>query len=123
MFKSEAIRNQGRFNASCGFEAFESDIVDSGNIAITGRDETEQAESHPVPSNTCFRIHGVDDPTVPVDAVDVIASNARDGRAVRIDGGDHVFNTKNPMPAGSAPSVQLARLVEVATDAARTVLG
>ena len=27
----------------------------------------------------------VDDPTVPVDAVDVIASNARDGRAVRID--------------------------------------
>lgn len=56
-------------------------------------------------------IHGSDDPTVPAASAGRIAAAARDGRAVVVEGGNHVFNTPNPMPADAEPSAQLAQLI------------
>ena len=55
-------------------------------------------------------IHGEDDPTVSVDSAEAILSQLQNGKLVRIEGGDHVFNTSNPFPLDGQPSQQLAEV-------------
>lgn len=58
-------------------------------------------------------IHGEDDPTVPADAAEQIGRAAQSKATVlRIAGGDHVFNTPNPLPAEAAPSSQFQQLLD-----------
>lgn len=56
-------------------------------------------------------VHGEADPTVPVACADAVASAAKHPTVVRIAGGDHVFNTPNPMPESASPSPQLNALI------------
>jgi alpha-beta hydrolase superfamily lysophospholipase len=58
-------------------------------------------------------IHGSDDPTVPVECAEDLrkALGERSNERV-IGGGDHVFNTPNPMPPDAAPSPQLQDLLD-----------
>ncbi len=58
-------------------------------------------------------IHGEDDPTVPVEAAEQIGRAARsEATILRIAGGDHVYNTPNPLPVDVAPSPQLQQLLD-----------
>lgn len=52
-------------------------------------------------------IHGEDDQTVSVNAAVTIAETGQDTTLVRIQDGDHVFNTPNPFPENGSPSPQL----------------
>jgi len=56
-------------------------------------------------------LHGEDDPTVPADDVGRIAEACPKGRARRIPGGDHVFNTPNPADPEATLSTPLAAVV------------
>lgn len=57
-------------------------------------------------------VHGSDDPTVPVACAEELrrALGERSNQRI-IMGGDHVFNTPNPMPPDAAPSDQLRELL------------
>jgi pimeloyl-ACP methyl ester carboxylesterase len=61
-------------------------------------------------------VHGEKDPTVPADRAAAIAAACRQATVRIVPGADHVFNTPNPMPPGSAPSPQLAELLEALGD-------
>ena len=65
-------------------------------------------------------IHGEDDPTVPVDAAEQLGNAARsEATILRIAGGDHVYNTPNPLPVDAAPSPQLQQLLDAAAKFAK----
>lgn len=58
-------------------------------------------------------IHGTDDSSVPVGDVDLLGEAAgANGRVVKIAGGDHVFNVKNPLERDQASSAQLQTLID-----------
>ena len=58
-------------------------------------------------------IHGEDDPTVPVDAAEQIGRAAKcEATVLRIAGGDHVYNTPNPLPANAPSSSQFQQLLD-----------
>jgi pimeloyl-ACP methyl ester carboxylesterase len=58
-------------------------------------------------------IHGERDPTVPLQAAHDIANAAGSrGRLMIVPGGDHVFNTPNPMPDDQAASPQLQTVID-----------
>jgi dienelactone hydrolase len=58
-------------------------------------------------------IHGRDDPTVPMHSAEEIVAAARDRATLRIiDGGDHVFNTANPLPDDAPASPQLQEVID-----------
>lgn len=58
-------------------------------------------------------IHGEDDPTVPVDAAEQIGRAAQyEATVLRIAGGDHVYNTPNPLPADVPSSSQFQQLLD-----------
>jgi pimeloyl-ACP methyl ester carboxylesterase len=57
-------------------------------------------------------VHGENDPTVPVQASEVLDNAAQRSQRRVVAGGDHVFNTPNPMPAGATPSPQLQHLLD-----------
>jgi pimeloyl-ACP methyl ester carboxylesterase len=61
-------------------------------------------------------IHGEADVTVPFDSASHLAEEARDGRVAIIDGGDHVFNTKNPADPTAQRSEQLERVIGAVAD-------
>ena len=58
-------------------------------------------------------IHGSDDPTVPVACAEElrVALGERSNELI-IEGGDHVFNTPNPMPEDATPGPQLQELLD-----------
>jgi len=63
-------------------------------------------------------VHGVDDPTVPLECMERLVDAISRGEspaveALAVEGGDHVFNTPNPMPAASGPSRQLQSFADV----------
>jgi pimeloyl-ACP methyl ester carboxylesterase len=60
--------------------------------------------------------HGEKDPTVPASCAEAIAATCRQATVRVVAGGDHVFNTPNPMPADAAPSPQLAELLDAVGD-------
>lgn len=66
-------------------------------------------------------VHGDRDPTVPAESAGQISEAARDGQALIIDDGDHVFNTSNPMAAAATPSIQLQQLLGALVAFARRV--
>lgn len=53
-------------------------------------------------------IHGETDPTVSVESAVSITEAGQDTTLVRIQDGDHVYNTPNPFPESATPSEQLA---------------
>jgi len=55
-------------------------------------------------------IHGEDDTTVPVSCAVKINAALKKSTLVRVEGGDHVFNTPNPFPLEGTPSPQLLAL-------------
>ena len=58
-------------------------------------------------------IHGEDDPTVPAAAAEQIGRAAQSEVSVlRIAGGDHVYNTPNPLPADAPSSSQFQQLLD-----------
>jgi alpha-beta hydrolase superfamily lysophospholipase len=58
-------------------------------------------------------VHGSDDPTVPVEcAEDLRRALGERSNELIIAGGDHVFNTPNPMPSDAVPSAQLQELLD-----------
>ena len=58
-------------------------------------------------------IHGEDDPTVPVEAAEQIGRAAQcEATVLRIAGGDHVYNTPNPLPADAPSSSQFQQLLD-----------
>jgi len=61
-------------------------------------------------------VHGADDPTVPPTSARSLeeASNGR-GKAMLVEGADHVFNTPNPFPAEAEPSPQLGAVERAVT--------
>ena len=60
-------------------------------------------------------IHGEDDPTVPVEAAEQIGRAAQcEVTVVRIAGGDHVYNTPNPLPVDAPSSSQFQQLIDAA---------
>ena len=52
-------------------------------------------------------VHGEDDPTVDVASAVDIAGVVNNATLVRVQAGNHVFNTPNPFPADGTPSPQL----------------
>ncbi|MHC5002083.1 MAG: alpha/beta hydrolase [Planctomycetota bacterium] len=60
-------------------------------------------------------VHGEVDPTVPAEAAAILGDAATEARVVVVPGGDHVFNTPNPMPPDADPSPQLAALLRETT--------
>jgi len=88
-----------------------------GKIALT--EQQDDPETHDllklVGNITCplLIIHGEDDPTVPVESAEIIGQAAHDdARVIRVAGGDHVFNTPNPLPDDQAPSQQFQVLLD-----------
>jgi alpha-beta hydrolase superfamily lysophospholipase len=69
-------------------------------------------------------IHGSEDPTVPVACAEDLrkALGERSNERI-IAGGDHVFNTPNPMPLDEAPGPQLRELLEATVHFAVSVCG
>ena len=57
-------------------------------------------------------IHGESDQTVSVDSAVAIAEAGRNTTLVKIQDGDHVYNTPNPFPEDATPSMQLAEVFE-----------
>lgn len=58
-------------------------------------------------------MHGAEDPTVPVSSAGEIAGAiGANAEPVVIAGGDHVFNTPNPLPPGEPESPQLLEVIE-----------
>ena len=58
-------------------------------------------------------IHGEDDPTVPVEAAEQIGRAAQcEVTVLRIAGGDHVYNTPNPLPSDAPSSSQFQQLLD-----------
>jgi len=71
-------------------------------------------------------VHGEKDSTVPASCAGELAdwvSPGVDCRAVVVPGGDHVFNTPNPMPADGTPSEQLSVLIDELEVFSRGVCG
>jgi uncharacterized protein len=67
-------------------------------------------------------IHGENDPTVPVSAAHELAQAAgSNARTHIIPGGDHVFNTPNPLPEDRPASEQLATLIRATVGFAREI--
>ena len=65
-------------------------------------------------------IHGEDDPTVPAEAAEQIGSAAQtEATVLRIAGGDHVFNTPNPLPADAESSPQFQQLLDAMVNFAK----
>ena len=65
-------------------------------------------------------IHGKSDPTVPATCAHLLAEAIGSGAQVKvISGGNHVFNTPNPMPPGSDPSPQLGELLTATIEFAK----
>lgn len=56
-------------------------------------------------------VHGEEDATVPVEHASMIAKSARFPQLVVVPGGDHVFNTPNPLLKETASSPQLSSLL------------
>jgi uncharacterized protein len=52
-------------------------------------------------------VHGEDDPTVSVACAEEIVAQLQNPTIVRVEAGDHVFNTPNPFPIDGSPSPQL----------------
>ncbi len=78
------------------------------------REQLDDPEAHDVLSHVerigcpMLVIHGAGDPTVPAACARAIAAAGGErARLELIEGGDHVFNTPNPLPADSALSPQL----------------
>ncbi|MFG0330435.1 MAG: alpha/beta hydrolase [Phycisphaerales bacterium] len=97
----------------------------TGQILRVGRqwlvEQRDQPEDHDltalVSQLQCpvLFIHGADDPTVPARDASALAQAATAAPSVGtriIEGGDHVFNTPNPMPEDASPSPQFEALVE-----------
>ena len=87
-----------------------------GKIALTEQQEDPIAHDllALVSNITCplLVIHGEDDPTVPVDSAEQIVKAAHDdAKILRVAGGDHVFNTPNPLPDDQDPSEQFQLLL------------
>jgi len=68
-------------------------------------------------------VHGRDDATVSADDAKELAHAAGSDEPVIVPGGNHVFNTPNPMPDDAAPSPQLAMLLNVSIGFARACAG
>lgn len=88
-----------------------------GKIALTEQQEDPKAHDllELVSNITCplLVIHGEDDPTVPVESAEQIVNAAHDdAKILRIAGGDHVFNTPNPMPDDQDPSPEFQLLLD-----------
>ena len=88
-----------------------------GKIALTEQQEDPQAHDLLVlvGNITCplLVIHGEDDPTVPVAASEQIGKAAHhDVKVLKVAGGDHVFNTPNPLPEDQEPSPQFQLLLD-----------
>ncbi len=64
-----------------------------------------------IPSPTQV-IHGTQDPTVSPDCAKRIKDAIPNAEMMLIEGGNHVLNTPNPFPIGSAPSPQLAMTLD-----------
>lgn len=71
-------------------------------------------------------IHGEEDPTVEAASAGRIADAVKSGHgrasSMLIPNANHVFNTPNPMPAGSAPSTELRALRTACLEFARKVV-
>lgn len=111
-------------------------LLDSGFIVSpssrTGQDlrvakaylteQTDDPEGHDLLRQagriTCpvLLIHGEKDPTVPAGCASLIAAACREATVRVIAGGDHVFNTPNPMPADAEPSPQLRELLDAVAE-------
>ncbi|MAI66467.1 MAG: hypothetical protein CMJ26_01150 [Phycisphaerae bacterium] len=52
-------------------------------------------------------IHGEDDDTISITCAEQICAKLQHPTLVRIQGGDHIFNTPNPFPIDGTPSPQL----------------
>ena len=83
------------------------------------QEQRDEPEAHDLPALaariTCpvLIVHGEVDPSVPVLCAKHLAGAIGDRAEVLIvPGGDHVFNTPNPMPADATPSPQLAAMLE-----------
>ncbi len=88
-----------------------------GKIYLTEQQEDPQAHDLlAIVSNiTCPLLiaHGEIDPTVPVHSAEQIGKAAHDDvKVLKIAGGDHVFNTPNPLPDDQAPSEQFQLLLD-----------
>jgi pimeloyl-ACP methyl ester carboxylesterase len=58
-------------------------------------------------------VHGAEDLTVPAVSADAISLAAPHATGpIKVEGGDHVFNTPNPAPDGHVPSPQLVGVFE-----------
>lgn len=64
-------------------------------------------------------VHGDADQTVPSSCAQEIAAASVNGRTMLIAGGDHVFNTPNPMPEDAVPGRQLQELLDALVDFVR----
>jgi pimeloyl-ACP methyl ester carboxylesterase len=94
------------------------------------QEQLDDPEGHDVPALvariTCpvLLAHGRDDPTVPAAcAAELGAVLGPNGTVRVIDGGDHVFNTPNPMDDDADPSPQLRTLLDAMTEFAIEVTG
>jgi pimeloyl-ACP methyl ester carboxylesterase len=65
--------------------------------------------------------HGGKDPTVPAGCADRIAASCGRPTVKIVAGGDHVFNTPNPLAPEAEPSPQLAELLDAVGDFAERV--
>ncbi len=69
-------------------------------------------------------VHGTRDPTVPAACADGIARAAGDRAQVQlVEGGDHVFNTPNPLPPDAEASPQLKQLLSALCRFSRSCCG
>ncbi len=86
-------------------------------------EQLEEPDAHDLPaliaSITCpvLIIHGEADPTVPAECAQQLAqASGETAEVIRIAGGNHVFNTPNPMPPDAESSPQLDELLAAVTE-------
>ena len=89
----------------------------TGQMLYVGKafleEQLESPETHDLIALTskieapCMIVHGEDDTTVPVSSAIELADSIPTATLVKIEGGDHVFNTPNPFPIDGVPSPQL----------------
>lgn len=102
-------------------EAVESPSARTGQVLRVGpawwREQREDPEGHDVAVMTgridapVVAIHGTADSTVPAKDAGRIADAARRGRAVLLEGANHVLDTPNPFAADGEPSEALATAI------------
>jgi dipeptidyl aminopeptidase/acylaminoacyl peptidase len=67
-------------------------------------------------------LHGEEDPTVPASAAEQLRQALGErANMLIVPGGDHVFNTPNPMPDDAEPSAQLQTLLDKTASFARSI--